>query len=65
LHPLRNYEIREPEARYQVPLAILCRDGRVEVKEEELPESETQMLNLVEEITRAVAALGGEGRKRA
>ena len=64
LHPLRNYEIREPEARYQVPLAILCRDGRVEVQEEEVPHSETQMLNLVEEITRAVAALGGEGRER-
>lgn len=64
LHPERNYEVREPGLTYRVPLALLCRRGRVEVAEEELPESDVEALNLADEITEAVLARGGEDRRR-
>jgi hypothetical protein len=60
LRPERNYAVKEKGATYAVPLAIPCRQGVVEVTEEELPQSDTEVVNLVEEITRAVASYGGE-----
>ena len=60
LQPERNYVVREPGATYEVPLAVLCGDGHVEVTEEELPQTDAELLNLVDEITRAVVTKGGE-----
>ncbi|HZD10832.1 MAG TPA: hypothetical protein VE553_05760, partial [Candidatus Binatia bacterium] len=62
LHPERNYLVRETGIAYEVPLALLCRKGNVQVTEEELPQSEAELLNLTDEITRAVVACGGERR---
>jgi hypothetical protein len=63
LHPERNYEVREAGARYRVPLALLCRRGRVEVKEKEVPRTESELLNLTDEIVQAVVARGGEEKR--
>lgn len=60
LHPERNYQIHEAGAEYTVPLAVLCNEGHVEVAEDEVPQSDAELLNLAEEITRTVAAQGGE-----
>ena len=60
LHPERNYTVREARATYEVPLAVLCDDGQVEVTEGEVPQSDAELLNLAEEITRAVVTKGGE-----
>lgn len=60
LHPERDYELKEAGMTYQVPLAVPCRDGHVEVAEDELPQSEDELLNLIEDITRRVRRRGGE-----
>lgn len=60
LHPERDYELKEAGISYQVPLAVPCHDGYVKVAEDELPESEDELLNLVEDITRRVRGRGGE-----
>ena len=60
LRPERNYEVREAGTTYRVPLAIPCRDGRIELIDAELPESDAEVVNLADELTRAVAARGGE-----
>lgn len=60
LRPERNYQIKEAGSRYKVPLAVLCNEGHVQVSEDEVPESDAEVLNLADEITRAVAAQGGE-----
>jgi len=60
LRPERNYQIKEAGSSYRVPLAVLCHDGHVKVTEDELPQSDAEFLNLVDEITQTVAARGGE-----
>jgi hypothetical protein len=60
LRPERNYTVRESGTRYQVPLAIPCQEGRVEVTAAELPQSNAELANLVDALTRAVASRGGE-----
>lgn len=60
LRPERNYQIKEAGASYKVPLAVLCNEGHVQVSENEIPESDAEVLNLAEEIARSVAAQGGE-----
>lgn len=61
LRPERDYLVKEGEVTYRVPLVVLCRSGRVEVTASELPQSDLEVLNLVEEITREVMARGGIG----
>jgi hypothetical protein len=60
LRPERNYEVKEGSSSYRVPLAIPCREGRVDLTASELPQSNAEVANLADEITRAVAARGGE-----
>jgi hypothetical protein len=62
LRPERNYTVREQGSTYKVPLAVPCLYGHVEVDASELPRSEAEVINMAEEITRAVAASGGEER---
>lgn len=64
LRPERNYEVKEAGGSYHVPLAIPCRDGRVEVTADELPQSDAEIANLADDITRAVVARGGESRAK-
>ena len=63
LHPERNYVVKDGEVTYQVPLALFTQEGRVEVTDEEVPESEAEALNLADEIAQAVSARGGEDRQ--
>lgn len=58
--PERGYTVREAGTTYRVPLAIPCRDGRVELTAAELPQSDAEVVNLADELSRAVAARGGE-----
>jgi hypothetical protein len=60
LHPERNYQIREEDPAYHVPLAIICQDGNIEVTADEVPQNDSELLNLVDEITETVTARGGE-----
>jgi len=62
LRPERNYEVKDAGGNYHVPLAIPCRDGQVEVTAGELPQSDAEIANLADDITRAVVARGGERR---
>ncbi|MCI0579097.1 MAG: hypothetical protein L0332_16460 [Chloroflexi bacterium] len=55
----RNYQVEEPQATYEVPLTVLCRDGRIDVTEELLPHSDTEVINLADEIVQEVAVKGG------
>jgi hypothetical protein len=55
----RNYQVKEAGAAYQVPLAIFCRDGRLDINEGQLPQDETAVSNLVDEISQAVQKRGG------
>lgn len=55
----RNYEVREDGAAYQLPLAIFCQDGRIDIRDEELPGDETAVINLADEISREVQRRGG------
>ncbi|MDX1663728.1 MAG: hypothetical protein R3272_08040 [Candidatus Promineifilaceae bacterium] len=64
LHPERNYAIRERGTAYLAPLAIPCREGVVELTAAERPRSEAEVLNVAEELMRAVAARGGESGRQ-
>jgi hypothetical protein len=56
---VRNYRVEEPGAVYEVPLAILCRHGRIDVREAQLPQSDEEVINLADEIVRETADRGG------
>jgi hypothetical protein len=55
----RNYQVKERGDSYQIPLAIFCKDGRFDINESQMPEDETAMINLVEEISQEVERRGG------
>jgi hypothetical protein len=55
----RSYQVSEAGETYQVPLAVLCHGGRIEVREAEIPESEAEVAELVDKITIEAAAKGG------
>jgi hypothetical protein len=56
---VRNYRVEEPGVVYEVPLAVICHDGRIEVRESQLPQSDEEVVNLADEIVRETAARGG------
>jgi hypothetical protein len=56
---VRNYRVEEPGVVYELPLAVICQDGRIEVRESQLPQSDEEVINLADEIVRATAAKGG------
>lgn len=55
----RQYRVREPAPGYTAPLAVPCRDGRVELLADELPRSEAQVLLLADQIAQELAQRGG------
>jgi hypothetical protein len=55
----RNYHVKEGGAGYQIPLAIFCRDGRIDIREQQLPQNETAVINLADEIIREIQQRGG------
>lgn len=64
LRPERNYRVEEAGGSYELPLAIPCRHGVVELSLAEIPASEAEVLNLADDLTRAVVVRGGERRWR-
>lgn len=60
MNPERDYELKEQGATYRLPLAVPCHEGLVRVSEDEVPRSESELLNLVDEIAREVKEQGGE-----
>lgn len=57
----RNYQVKEGGSGYQIPLAIFCQKGRLDITETELPQDETAVIRLVEAISREVQQRGGQG----
>lgn len=55
----RNYRVRERGVTYEVPLAVPCRHGRVEIAPDEVPQSDEEVANLADEILRECGARGG------
>jgi hypothetical protein len=55
----RNYQVKEGGEPYQIPLAIFCRDGRLDIREPQLPEDDSAVINLADEISREVEKRGG------
>jgi hypothetical protein len=56
----RNYEIKEDGGTYRVPLAIFCRDGRIDIPTQDLPQTDTAVLNMAERISLEVQKRGGQ-----
>jgi hypothetical protein len=59
LRPERDYLVEEPGPAYRVPLAVLCRDGLVEIAEGRLPRTEAGLDEVVQEVVLEAARLGG------
>lgn len=55
----RNYQVKERGERYQIPLAIFCRDGRLDIREPQIPEDDSAVINLADEISQEVQKRGG------
>jgi hypothetical protein len=56
---VRNYRVEEPGVVYELPLAVICQDGRIEVRQSQLPQSDEELINLADEIAREAAVKGG------
>lgn len=54
----RNYSVKEDESDYVVPLSVFCRDGRIDILQEQLPINESEMEDLIGDIMRQIALLG-------
>ncbi len=56
----RNYRVQEPDKVYQLPLAILCRNGRIDLTTNQLKQHSGKLEQLVVEIAEQVIAQGGQ-----
>ncbi len=59
LHPERQYEVREEDATYVLPLVVLCRNGRIPITAAQIPHDESDLTELVEQVFQETAAAGG------
>lgn len=55
----RNYEMKEPGAVYHIPLVVLCRNGRIDVRHADLPQTVAEVEALADKIERETAEKGG------
>ena len=55
----RNYTVKESGSEYVIPLSVFCRDGRIDVTEDELPGSRQQADQLAAELIKRAQNLGG------
>jgi len=55
----RDYEVKEPDQTYRVALAVLCRDGRIELDDDDVPASSEGIQRLAGKIQADVAVRGG------
>ena len=56
----RNYRVREAAGAYVAPLAVLCRDGRIEISHSQIPQKKTALNRFADEIAAETAAKGGQ-----
>ncbi len=56
----RNYRVQEPGAVYDVPLAIFCRNGRIDLTTSEMEQNQEMLDELSANIAARVAAQGGQ-----
>lgn len=63
VQPERNYRVEEEGTAYDVPLAVLCADGRITVTADEVPTTAVGVTTLAERIIRETASRGGERRR--
>ena len=59
----RNYRVQEPGPAYQLPLVILCQNGRVELTSALLRQNEVRLDAFADEIAHQVALHGGVARQ--
>lgn len=59
VQPERNYEVKEGGTEYKIPLAVISKNGRVEVYEDRLPQHASEVDGLVDEVLDEAEALGG------
>ena len=59
LHPERNYRIEEPDLVYDVPLTVLCRNGRCDVPLHQIPQNDTDLAHLITAIEQTAVRYGG------
>jgi hypothetical protein len=56
----RNYQLKEGGAVYEIPMTVFCRNGRrIDIQESQLPEDDTAVINMADEISREVQNQGG------
>ena len=53
----RQYQVKEPDTNYEVPLTILCKDGRIDIHPAQFTHLTPQQL--ADEITQQIATKGG------
>jgi hypothetical protein len=56
----RNYRVQEPGGAYQLPLAILCKNGRVDLTASLLNQQEDGIEQFVTQLANQVAEQGGQ-----
>jgi len=56
----RNYRVEEPGHVYQLPLAIVCRNGRIDLTTNQLKQHRDAPVQFVAKIVNQVAAQGGQ-----
>lgn len=59
LQPERNYRVEEPGVVYDVPLTVLCRNGRCDIHAHQIPQNDTDLAVLLKAIERETAVYGG------
>lgn len=59
IHTERNYRVGEGSHGYEVPLAIFCRDGRIDITNSDLPRTDRELADLLDRITRQTVEKGG------
>ncbi len=55
----RHYLVKEAGAAYEVPLSVLCQDGRVDIPTSGIPKTPTKLADLVNKIMRDIDQNGG------
>lgn len=63
LRPERNYQVKETAGNYNVPIAVLCENGRIEIGPQEIPGSELELKRIVSEVLTQVGQRGGLRRR--
>ncbi|MCP4424574.1 MAG: hypothetical protein GY803_08795, partial [Chloroflexi bacterium] len=59
IHVERRYRVEEAGVEYEVPLAILCKNGRIDILQTQIPTSPVGLIGLADKIARQTAEKGG------